>query len=150
MPVSELKEHPFCRGLKDEYVDLIAKLASLDVFKQGEFIFRTGEVAETFFLIRSGKVDIEVASPHNAAFTLQDLGAGEVLGWSWLIPPHQWRFSAQAKDRVDAIAVDGKALREACEQNHDLGYEIFKRIATVMTSRLASTRTKLLNVYNHF
>lgn len=148
MPVEGLKDHPFSKGLKAEYVELISKLASLDVFKPGEYIFREGDTAEKFYLIRGGKVNIEVASPHNASFTLQTLAAGEVLGWSWFVPPHQWRFGARAVDRTDAIVIDGVALRKACEENHDLGYELFKRIATVVAQRLKNTREKLLDVYN--
>jgi hypothetical protein len=78
------------------------------------------------------------------------LGEGEILGWSWLIPPYNWHFDARAVELTRAIALDGKCLRNKCEQDHDLGYELLKRFAHIMEQRLQATRLQLLDVYgNH-
>ena len=78
---------------------------------------------------------------------LATVDEGEILGWSWLLPPYQWRCHAHAIETVRAIALDGKCLRTKCEQNHDLGYEILKRFAQIMEQRLEATRLQLLDVY---
>jgi CRP-like cAMP-binding protein len=78
---------------------------------------------------------------------LATLGEGEILGWSWLLPPYQWKLHAHALEPTRAIALDGKCLRAKCEQNHDLGYEILKRFAQIMEQRLEATRLQLLDVY---
>jgi CRP-like cAMP-binding protein len=75
------------------------------------------------------------------------LAAGEVLGWSWLIPPYHWKFDARAIEQTRALALDGKCLRTKCEEDHDLGYELLKRFAQIMEERLQATRLQLLDVY---
>jgi CRP-like cAMP-binding protein len=70
-----------------------------------------------------------------------------VLGWSWLFPPYRWHFDARALELTRAIALDGKCLREKCEEDHDLGYELVKRVAQIIMERLQATRLQLLDVY---
>lgn len=141
-----LKEHSFFRGLEPEYIDFIVGCASHKVFKAEEEILREGEPADKFYLIRSGKVMIYM----NAAqpITIQTIGGGEILGWSWLIPPYRYRFSARAVENTRAIALDGKCLRGKCEKSPDLGYELLKRLIGVFTGRLEATRLQLLDIYN--
>jgi len=98
-------------------------------------------------LIREGKVAVEVLAPQHKPIIVATLSIGELLGWSWLLPPFQWKFHARAIDGVRAIALDGKCLRTKCEENHDLGYEVLKRFARIMEQRLEATRLQLLDVY---
>jgi CRP-like cAMP-binding protein len=116
-------------------------------FEKGAYIFKEGEEANEFYLIRAGKVALEIFAPQRKPIMLATLDEGEVLGWSWLLPPYQWRFHAHAIETVRAIALDGKCLRTKCEENHDLGYEILKRFAQIMEQRLEATRFQLLDVY---
>jgi CRP/FNR family transcriptional regulator, cyclic AMP receptor protein len=142
-----LVEHPFFQGLKQEHLDLIVGCASNVRFEEGEFIFREAAEANQFYLIRRGKVALEVFSPERGPLTILTLEDGEVLGWSWLVPPYRWKFDARAAELTRAIALDGKCLREKSEKDHDLGYELLKRFAHITEQRLEATRLQLLNVY---
>lgn len=145
--VQALTEHPFLKGLNDRYLQLIAKCASSVRFEPKQYILREGQNADTFFLIRYGKVSIEVFAAGRGAITIQTVGEGEVLGWSWLIPPHQWRFDARATELTRGIALDGKYLRQQCDEEQAFGYELLKRLANVMSQRLHATRLQLLDMY---
>jgi len=90
---------------------------------------------------------VEVLAPQHKPIIISTLSMGEILGWSWLLPPFQWKFHARAVDDVRAIGLDGKCLRTKCEENHDLGYEVLKRFAQIMEQRLEATRLQLLDVY---
>ncbi|MFQ5814473.1 MAG: cyclic nucleotide-binding domain-containing protein [Anaerolineae bacterium] len=142
-----LAEHPFFRDLDPRHLELVVGCASNVRFSAGHFIFREGEEANHFYLIRRGKVALEISAPHRPAITIQTIGEGEILGWSWLIPPYHWLFDARAAELVRAIALDGKCLREKCEEDHELGYELLKRFAYIMDQRLQATRLQLLDVY---
>lgn len=142
-----LLRHPFLKGLDQKYLKLIVGCASNVRFRAGEFIFREGEEANHFYIIRHGKVALEAFSPERGAITIQTIGEGEILGWSWLFPPYHWPFDARAVELTRAIALDGKCLRNKCEQDHDLGYELMKRFAYIMDQRLQATRLQLLDVY---
>lgn len=145
--VQALTEHPFLKGLNDRYLQLIAKCASNVRFEPKQYILREGQNADTFFLIRYGKVSIEVFAAGRGAITIQTVGEGEVLGWSWLIPPLQWRFDARATELTRGIALDGKYLRQQCDEDQAFGYELLKRLANVMAGRLHATRLQLLDMY---
>ncbi len=142
-----LEEHPFLKGLEAKYLDLIVGCASNVRFDAGQFIFREGEEAHQFYIIRGGKVALEIFSPERGSIIIDTLESGEVLGWSWLVPPYQWRFDARASELTRAIALDGKCLRKKCEQHHDLGYELLKRFADIMAQRLDATRLQLMDMY---
>jgi CRP-like cAMP-binding protein len=142
-----LASHPFAQGLNDRHLELLVGCASNIRFEAGQAVFREGEEANRFYLIREGKMAIELHAAERGAINILTLGEGEVLGWSWLVPPYRWRFDAHAIESTRAIALDGKCLREKSERDHDLGYELLKRIAHSIEERLQATRLQLLNVY---
>lgn len=139
--------HTFFFGLAPEHLDLLAGCARNVRFEPGEMLLQEGGPADWFYLIREGKVAIQSDAPGRSPVTFQTLEGGEILGWSWLVPPHRWRFDARAVDSVRAIALDGACLRKKCAEDHDLGYELLSRIAQVMARRLHATRLQALEVY---
>jgi CRP/FNR family cyclic AMP-dependent transcriptional regulator len=139
--------HSFFSDLEDRYVQSLTGCAANVRFDAGTYLFRESEPANHFYLIRAGRAAIEIAAPPRKPIIVQTLGAGEILGWSWLVPPYEWRFHARAVELVRAIALDGRCLRARCEENHDLGYELLKRFSQVITHRLEATRLQLLDVY---
>jgi len=142
-----LAEIAFLRGIGDRQLDVLATMAHATSLATGTMLGREGETAEAFYLIQSGRVALEIHTPDRGAVRIQTVGPGEPVGWSWLVPPHRWQFDARAVDAVQAIAIDGAALRERCEQDHELGYQLLKRLVTVVASRLAATRLQLLDIY---
>jgi CRP-like cAMP-binding protein len=145
-----LAEHPFLQNLDSLHLELITGCASNVRFDPGQYIFREGEEANQFYILRHGKVALEIVAPQRGPLVVETLGEGDILGWSWLIPPYHWHFDARAVELTRAIALDGKCLRTKCEQDHDLGYELLKRFAHIMEQRLQATRLQLLDVYgNH-
>jgi CRP-like cAMP-binding protein len=144
-----LTEHPFFEGLEPAYVQLLVSCASNVRFDAGQAIFREGEQASHLYLLRQGKVALEINAPHRRPIVIQTLDQGDILGWSWLVPPYHWRFGARAVQMTRAIALDGKCLRTKCEENHDLGYALLKRFAHLIDERLQATRLQLLDVYAH-
>jgi CRP-like cAMP-binding protein len=144
-----LRGHSFFAGLEPGYVSLLGGCAANVVFPSGSFIFREGTPADTFFLIREGKLALEIAAPGRGTLVVQTLGAGDVAGFSWLIEPHRWAFDGRAVDRVRAIQMDGACLRGKCEEDPRLGYELMRRCATLASDRLQATQLQLLDVYGH-
>ena len=143
-----LAGHPFFSGMEPRYLELAVGCAANVRFNAGDLIFRQGYEAEHFYLIRAGKVGLEFYVPGRGGLTIQTLGAGEVLGWSWLVPPYNWRFDGRAAEVTRAIVFDGKCLRQKCEEDHELGYELQKRVIAILGEHLDATRFRLLDVYS--
>jgi len=142
-----VSEHAFFRDFPARHLEVIVGCASNLRFDAGTFIFHEGEAAEKFYLIREGKVALQIVSERRGALNIQTLGPGEILGWSWLFPPYQWKLSAKVIDPTRALVIDGHWLRDKSEQDHDLGYELLKRFSRVFVKRLESIRLQLVNVY---
>jgi CRP/FNR family transcriptional regulator, cyclic AMP receptor protein len=140
-----LAEVPTFVGLSEEHRELIGGCGRNVVFPRGEYLFREGQPANAFYAIRRGDVALELGTP--STLVIETLHGGDVLGWSWLFPPYRVRYDARATDEVHAIAFDGACLREKCDADHDLGYELMRRFAQIITARLQSTRMRLLDVY---
>jgi CRP/FNR family transcriptional regulator, cyclic AMP receptor protein len=141
---------PFFEGMEQRHIELITGCATNVRWTEGETIFRQGDSADHFYLVRSGLVSVQLMVPHRGMTTILTVGEGEILGWSWLFSPYRWHFDARAQRPTYALAFDGKCLRTKCDQDHDLGYEILKRFMQVLNDRLESTRLQLLDIYgNH-
>ena len=143
-----LAQHPFLKGMDAAQIKLLEGCASNVRFEKGKYIFRESEEANQFYIIRQGKVALEIYTPDRGPIIVSTLGEGDILGWSWLIPPYNWRFDAHAIDDTRAIALDGKCLRTKCEADHHLGYELLKRFASILEQRLEATRIQLLDIYD--
>lgn len=144
-----LKDHPFFDGLQPEDLAFIASCGKNVVFHPNDVVCQTGKPADQFYILRDGHVAIEMVLPGQGPLTLQTLGEGDVFGWSWLIPPHIWKFDAHAILQTRAVALDGRCLREKCEEEPRLGFELMKRFSQVMTQRLAAARLQLLDLYGN-
>jgi CRP-like cAMP-binding protein len=142
-----LAETPFFKDLDPAYRSMLAGCGVNVVFRAGEFLFRENEPAERFYLIRAGKVALEIAVPGRGPMIIQTVQEGEVLGWSWLVPPYRMQYDARAVELTRAIAFDGACIRTKCEQDPKLGYEFFKRFSVLIVQRLAALRLQLLDVY---
>ncbi len=144
-----LAAHPFFKDLKPEHLQVLVGCASNARFDAGQYIFKEGEEAKTFYLIRHGKVALEMDVPARGAVTVQTIAEGDVLGWGWLFPPYRWHFDARATELTRAIALDGECLRDKCEEDSALGYELVKRFAQIIERRLQATRLQLMDVYGN-
>jgi CRP/FNR family transcriptional regulator, cyclic AMP receptor protein len=142
-----LTEVPLFAGLAPERVALLAGCASNARFCAGETLFREGEHADTFYVIRHGAIALEMFVPTRGLVTIQTIEAGDVVGWSWLFAPYRWHLDARASTLVRATSFDGACLREKCDDDPMLGYDLMSRFAQVLIARLQSTRLRLLDVY---
>jgi len=143
----ELAELPFFADLAPEARALLAGCAKNVQFDTDARLFRTGDAADVFYVLRHGSVGLEAFAPARGPLLIETVGAGEVLGWSWLFPPYRWHFDARALEPVRAVVFDGACLREKCDTDPQLGYALMGRFAQVLIERLQWTRLRLLDVY---
>jgi CRP-like cAMP-binding protein len=141
--------HPFLAGMNHSQLALLTDCATVVHFNPGEVIFREGELANRFYLIETGKVILESSGRPGDPVIIDSVGPGDLLGWSWMFPPYVWHFTARAVERAEAIFFYGTILREYCERDHSLGYELFKRMSAVMIKRLHAAREKMLAIDSH-
>jgi CRP/FNR family cyclic AMP-dependent transcriptional regulator len=130
----------FFRGLSSEHLDQLATFGTETRFNAQQRLFKSDTDADKFYIVRDGKVAVEIPAVEGEPLRLQTLGNHGILGWSWLIPPYRWLFDARALSNSDIIVMDGVRLREQCERDNALGFQLFKRFAVLMTERLNASR----------
>ena len=137
-------QHPFLSGMDARHVQTFLHGSKEEQFQAGEIIFREGEPANRFYLIESGQVALESTAAGGGTVHVQTLGAGEVLGWSWLFPPFVWHFQARAIEPTHALCCDGARLLVKAEEHPAFGYDLMKRISQIVIYRLQTTRNRLV------
>lgn len=139
-----LATHPFLRGMSHEQLAVLAE-AGRDVrFPAGHRLFEDGGNAARFWLIQSGHVWLDLHVPGEGPVVIETIGMGELLGWSWLFPPYKWAFGAVAVADVQAFEFAAPAVRQCCEDDPELGYELSQRMTRVLSRRLQATRIRLI------
>jgi CRP/FNR family cyclic AMP-dependent transcriptional regulator len=142
-----LAEHPFFKGLEPKYLSQLVACASEQNFDAEQIIYREGKPATGFFLVLKGKVGKEMNVPHRGPITVQTISEGEVVGWCWLIPPHNNCFTARAHEATRTVLLDGECLRKLCDEYEQLGYEFYKRFTDVIVTQLQATKLQLMDIY---
>ena len=142
-----LTDHPFFRGLDERYGELVAGCAANEVVEAGRYVFREGDPADRFFLVRHGSVAVEVHVPGRESIVVETIREGGLLGWTWLVPPYRAQFDARALELTRLMSLDATRLRAKMEEDHDLGYELHKRFAPVVAERLDAARMQLIDIY---
>lgn len=143
-----LSEKAFFSGLKPEYIEFLAGHASKREVRKDEVLFPHGQKSDRFFMVLSGRITLEVAAIEGPPLELQSVGADEMMGWSWLIPPYKWTFQARAVEPAEVLEFDGNAVFERCEKDPEFGYELLKRFSALMSERLAFARQKMMDEWS--
>lgn len=140
--------HPFLAGMNRGQLVLLTDCAVSVRIRSGEVILREGDHADRVYLIETGKVILESGKGHGKPVVVDTIGAGDLLGWSWMFPPYAWQFTARAAEPTCAIFFAGPILHEYCERDPSLGYELLKRLTAVMNRRMQNARRKMLDVHS--
>ncbi len=140
-----LAANRFFSQLDEKAIEFLAASANDGQIERGDVLFRQGAPADKFYLVQRGKVSVEVPALVGPALQIQSLGDGQVLGWSWLIPPYRWHFLARVEEVSEIIEFDGKVILARCEQDPKFGYELLKRFAGLMSERLDAARQRMMD-----
>ena len=143
-----VREHALFAGMDGGQVDFISGCGQLTRFTTGDYLVRENDPADYCYLIVEGRAVIETHRHNQPPSPLLTLSSNEIIGWSWLIPPYRYQFDARAVTDLRTVRLDGRCIREKCEDDPALGYQLLKRVAAAMASRIHCARFQLLNVYS--
>jgi CRP/FNR family transcriptional regulator, cyclic AMP receptor protein len=139
-----LAAHPFLAGMSPAHLDRLTPWAHRSLLHEGKRIFSEGSRAERFWLIREGTVALDTQTPSGDTVVVEELGPGAVLGWSWLFPPYRWHLGATAVTQTLAVELDGAGVRRVCEEDPEIGADLYRRFIEVVVDRLQATRQRFL------
>ncbi len=142
-----LAAYPVFAQLPQAELELIASTARTVQFAAHQRLFTEDRPAQGCWLIEDGRVALDMTVPGRGQVVVQTLGSGDVLGWSWLVPPYRWHFGATSVVPVTATEVDTGQLRALAEQDPRFGYTLVLTLFEAVLQRLQATRARLLDLY---
>lgn len=145
--LNALRSMDFTKDLAPKQLEKLASIATYVTFSEGAMIFREGDNSELVYLILEGDVSLLTQVPGHGQVTILTIGPGQLLGWSSLFPPMKKTAGAQTVASTRAIAINAQHLQELCKADHDIGYEILRRVAQVVSERLSAARVQLLDMF---
>lgn len=143
--VQFLREHPVFRRLSESYLTELARHMEVVNLGQGDVLFNEGDDAESFFIVMEGTVDLYARLEGDEEQWIQLIDVGEVIGWSWLVPPYRWAFGARTRDGAMLMRFDAAAIRDLCERDPAFGYGTMKQICSLMLERLHTVRSQMVS-----
>lgn len=144
-----ITENLLFKDFNNEEIDILVKNSSFVSFDSGDFIVSARQDAKHFYFIINGSVSLQAFSHEHGVIELENIQDGEILGWSWLIPPYKYHFDAIILDKTRAIQFDAHALKIEMQNNHEFGYKIYKLIVPVIIERLQASRENILELYEN-
>ncbi len=144
---SIIAAHRFFKDVDPSFPEMVSGCAKNVRFGSGDHLFNEGDNAAAFYLLRHGRVSLEIKAPGRQPMQFMTADEGDIVGISWLVPPYRWSYDARALEQVRAIALDATCLREKCDADNHLGYELMKRFVPALAERLHNTRLQLLDLY---
>lgn len=143
-----LEELHFSAGMPSEVLGQLATESTIQQARAGSVLFREGTHNQNLYLIRSGRLGLEMNVPGRGAVRILTLGPGEMAGWSALLDQGKMTASARAVRDTEVIVAAADKLRQLCETNHDFGYHLMRQMAEALSKRLVATRLQLLDLFS--
>ena len=143
-----LSAHEFFSEFSDDSLKFLCECSSTREIKKGQILFLQGEHADKFYVVRSGRISLQMPAIMGPTLEIQTVDEDQVLGWSWLISPYQWNFQTKAEDDSELLQFDGAAILARCEQDPKLGFELVKKFAALMSVGLNAARLKMMDEWN--
>jgi len=143
-----LSDHDFFSSFSESDLKFLCESANEKEVKKGTVLFRQGERAQNFYVVRNGRISVQIPAILGPTLEIQSLGKDQIMGWSWLISPYRWNFQTKAEEDSLLLEFDGKAILAHCEQDPKFGYELLKKFAALMSERLDAARQKMMDEWN--
>jgi len=143
-----LSEQRILAGLAPQHIETLAAAAREREIPRDEVLIHHGDAAKGFFLVLDGRISREIPAILGPPLLMHSIGRDEILGWSWLIPPHEWSFLARAEEPTAVLEFDAASVLAQCEADPRFGYEIIKRFSALMSERLVDARRQMMAQWN--
>lgn len=145
-----LEELHFSSALPSATVDHLAEASTAQQVPAGAMVFREGGPNDNLYLVRSGRLALEMGVPGRGAVRILTIGPGGMTGWSALLDPRKkMTTSAVALEDSEVLVAPADKLLELCEADHGFGFHLMRQMAGSLSKRLVATRLQLLDLFSH-
>ena len=147
-----LKEVRVCKGCTEAELQEITEICERVPFKNGERVFEAQRPAEYLYIVGKGLIDLRFSVTHylaSAEITLDQIGNGEIFGWSTFAYPYLYTVSAIAVRDSELLKIKQNDLNQICVRNSYLGYGVMSKLVQTIGERFALVQKILINEVQH-
>lgn len=140
------------RDLGSKEIQVILSLCKSVRVEKGTKLFAEEEPARSLFLIQAGRLELRfkiMCFNEMRELALDQEAAGGVIGWSAIIPPHQYTLSAYAVEDCELLEIHQADIQRLCEADPHLGFQFMRNTAQIMGQRYEITRRMLIGEIQH-
>jgi len=123
----------------------VARLGIIEKRGAGTRIIAEGTNAGALYLLKEGKVAVRMSSRDGHEVLIDELGPGDVFGWSAVLDDQMFKAAIWAVQDATIIVLDGDRLKRLFDMNTYIGYRAVRMIAAVTASRLEKLRARLVD-----
>jgi CRP/FNR family transcriptional regulator, cyclic AMP receptor protein len=145
--IDVLRETPLTAGLGHPERRRLARLCEVTRAEPGSVLLREGNQTTHLGIVRSGRVALRLQVPGRGSTTVLTVEAGDVFGWSAVVPPYRATSTAIAIEPSEVLVCEARALRDALDEDEDLAAALYPRLLQAVARRLEATRLQLLDVF---
>jgi len=148
--IDELRQIPWFQELKPQHVERLAAITQIRTVKAGEVLFREGDKEDYVYIVLDGRIGLDMFVPHRGKVRFYTADRWEIFGWSSVTPNVRQRTAGATAVSDSRVArTDATEMRQLCEEDCELGYQVMRRLANVVAGRLLVTRLQLLDMFAH-
>jgi CRP/FNR family cyclic AMP-dependent transcriptional regulator len=130
-----LKEMVIMTHLKDDMLDRIISITDVLIFEDQEFIFRQGDIADRFYLVKRGKVLLEQRLAEKITVSVGSIKPGFAFGWSTMIEEGYYTTDAVCAEPCEIYSMKGDKIRALCDKDPYMGYLLTRRLLVILKKR---------------
>jgi len=144
--IEDLKKIFLLNKLSDKDLEQILPITSLHKFREEEVVFKEGDKADTFYMLRRGKILLEVDISEIISMSLGSVKTGLSFGWSALMNDSSYTSHAICSEPCEVIAVSGEEFLTLLRKDHTVGYHVMEGVARIIGDRLERRTSQFLMV----
>jgi CRP-like cAMP-binding protein len=125
----------------------IADISLLVELDPGDIPIKEGASLDFVYIILEGEIAVETYAPTVGQVTTSKLSTHDFIGWSTMTPIVRQRTgTTTALTHCWLLGINGKLLRSLCEEDHDIGFLLYRRISNVIARSFLTTKLQLMNL----
>lgn len=134
-----IRRYKYFSTISFAQINMLASIAEEVEYEEGHYFHQEDDKIGKVYIIEQGEISLVKPFPQqDKEVVINTLSAGDVFGWTSLLPPYTAGSGAIAVGNCKLLEFDAALLREKFEADFEFGYLMMVKIAQIIRERLDS------------
>ena len=138
-----LRSSPYFRGMPPKRLGEVSRFFQEEFHPKGSLLLEERRRAGRLFVLLRGTVAVSFRRGEEELIVEIHRKKGDLFGWSALVPPKKYTGTAKALEDSRVLSIPGSDLEKFFRRHPSCGWLFFKKLSTLVATRLHRTRTFL-------